>query len=113
VIVLLLLLAASIGLWAAPGKATFESGTVRAVPAARVPNVTGLETRYAVRRVRRAGLVPAQTRCRASASIWAVRSQRPAAGRTVPKGTRVILRLEPVHSQGVRTPCSAYSGPLP
>jgi beta-lactam-binding protein with PASTA domain len=110
VIVLLLLLAATIGLWAAPGEATFESGTVRAVPTARVPHVTGLAAGRAERRVRRAGLAPTATRCSSSASIWAVKSQRPAGGATVPRGTRVTLRLVPARSH---TPCNAHSGPLP
>ena len=105
-VVLLLLI---LGLFYGFG-ASGETGVTSAVPATRVPNVTGLAPAAAARRIRLAGLVPAQARCRASAAIWAVRSQRPSAGRTVPRGTRVLVRLAPAQRH---TPCNAYSGTLP
>jgi beta-lactam-binding protein with PASTA domain len=114
VAVLLLLLFALVGFSSASGTSSLETGAAKAIPATRVPTVIGLESPYAMRRVRRAGLVPAQTWCRTTATIWAVKSQRPTGGTTVPRGTRVTLRLVPAQSQGVRhTPCNAYRGPLP
>jgi beta-lactam-binding protein with PASTA domain len=110
VVVLLLLLVALVGFGSASGTASLETGT-RAIPATRVPKVTGLASASAVRRVRQAGLVPAQHRCRAAAIAWTVKSQRPAAGTTVPRGARVTLRLVPEDVN--HTPCNAYSGPLP
>jgi beta-lactam-binding protein with PASTA domain len=106
----LVMLLATLFLWGAPGTSSFESGTATVTPAARVPAVTGLSAASAVRRVRNVGLVPAQARCRAEASAWRVKSQKPAAGTSVPRGARVTLQLVP--TQG-HTPCNAYSGPLP
>ena len=106
-IVLLLLI---LGLFYGFGTSQVDTSVTSAVPATRVPNVTGLAPAAAARRIRLAGLVPAQARCRASAAIWAVRSQRPSAGSTVPRGTRVLVRLAPAQRH---TPCNAYSGTLP
>lgn len=112
---LLLMLFALVAFGFPSGTTSVEkTGEVRAVTATRVPNVIGVASPYAERRVRRAGLVPAQTRCRASATIWAVKSQRPAGGTTVPRGARVNLGLVPARRQGVhQTPCNSISGPLP
>jgi beta-lactam-binding protein with PASTA domain len=107
VVVLLLLI---LGLFYGFGASHGETSVTSAAPAARVPNVTGLAPAAAARRIRLAGLVPAQARCRASAAIWAVRSQRPSAGSTVPRGARVLVRLAPAQRH---TPCNAYSGTLP
>ena len=110
-IVLLLLLIAFFGFGSASSSGETKA---TAVPAARVPDVTGLASPYAERRVRQAGLVPAQTWCRAHAGAYAVKRQLPAAGTTVPRGSRVTLRLAPAQGQGVRqTPCNAYTGALP
>jgi beta-lactam-binding protein with PASTA domain len=107
VVVLLLLI---LGLFSGFGTAQVDTGVTSAIPATRVPNVTGLAPGAAARRIRRAGLVPSPARCSATAAIWAVRSQRPAAGSTVSRGTSVLLRLAPAQR---RTPCNAYSGTLP
>lgn len=105
-VALLLLL---VGLFVTSGTSEVQTGVTN-VQATRVPNVTGLTVVRAMRRVRRAGLVATQTRCAASATVWSVKSQRPTAGRMVPRGSRVQLRLVPAQRH---TPCNAYSGPLP
>ncbi len=107
-IVLLFLLIALVGF--TPFSSSSGESKARAVPATQVPDVTGLASPSAERRVRQAGLVPAKTWCRAPASVYTVKSQRPASGTTVPRGTRVRLRLVP--AQG-HTPCNAYSGARP
>jgi beta-lactam-binding protein with PASTA domain len=107
VIVLLLLI---LGLLYGSGASHGETSVTSAVPATRVPNVTGLAPAAAARRIRGAGLVPAQARCNAAAAIWSVRSQRPSAGSTVSRGSRVLLRVAPGRRH---TPCNAYSGTLP
>ncbi len=104
---LIALFGSTLGSSSGGGKAT-------AVPAAHVPDVTGVASPYAERRVRQAGLVPTKTWCRTAASVYMVKSQRPAGGATVPRGSRVTLRLVPAQGQGVRhTPCNAYSGARP
>jgi beta-lactam-binding protein with PASTA domain len=111
VIVLLLLLIAFFGFGSVSSSGESKA---RAVPAARVPAVTGFATPNAERRIRQAGLVPAQTWCRARASVYAVRGQLPAAGTTVPRGSRVTLRLAPAQGQGIpQMPCNAYTGARP
>jgi beta-lactam-binding protein with PASTA domain len=107
VIVLLLLI---LGLLYGSGASHGETSVTSPVPATRVPNVTGLAPAAAARRIRGAGLVPAQARCNAAAAIWSVRSQRPSAGSTVSRGSRVLLRVAPGRRH---TPCNAYSGTLP
>jgi len=107
VVVLLLLI---LGLFYGFGTSQGETSVTSAVPVTRVPNVTGLAPASAARRIRGAGLVPAQARCNAAAAIWSVRSQRPSAGSTVSRGSRVLLRVAPGRRH---TPCNAYSGTLP
>ena len=106
-IVLLLLI---LGLFYGFGTSQSETSMTSAVPVTRVPNVTGLAPASAARRIRGAGLVPAQARCNAAAAIWSVRSQRPSAGSTVSRGSGVLLPIAPTRR---RTPCNAYSGALP
>jgi beta-lactam-binding protein with PASTA domain len=107
VIVLLLLI---LGLLYGSGASHGETGVTSAVPATRVPNVTGLAPASAARRIRGAGLVPAQARCNAAVAIWSVRSQRPSAGSMVSRGSRVFMRVAPARRH---TPCNANSGTLP
>ena len=106
-VVLLLLI---LGLFYGFGTSQGETSVTSAVPVTRVPNVTGLAPASAARRIREAGLVPAQARCNAAAAIWSVRSQRPSAGSTGSRGSRVLLRVAPARRH---TPCNAYSGTLP
>ena len=106
-VVLLLLI---LGLFYGFGTSQGETSVTSAVPVTRVPNVTGLAPASAARRIRGAGLVPAQARCNAAAAIWSVRSQRPSAGSAVSHGSRVLLRVVPARRH---TPCNAYSGTLP
>ena len=106
-VVLLLLI---LGLFYGFGTSQGETSVTSAVPVTRVPNVTGLAPASAARRIRGAGLLPAQARCNAVAAIWSVRSQRPSAGSTVSHGSRVLLRVAPARRH---TPCNAYSGTLP
>jgi beta-lactam-binding protein with PASTA domain len=107
VVVLLLLI---LGLFYGFGTSQGETSVTSAVPVTRVPNVTGLAPASAARRIRGAGLVPAQARCSAAAAIWSVRGQRPSVGSTVSRGSRVLLTIAPARRH---TPCNAYSGTLP
>jgi beta-lactam-binding protein with PASTA domain len=107
VVVLLLLI---LGLFYGFGTSQGETSVTSADPVTRVPNVTGLAPASAARRIRGAGLVPAQAHCNAAAAIWSVSSQSPSAGSRVSRGSRVHLRVAPVRRH---TPCNAYSGTLP
>jgi beta-lactam-binding protein with PASTA domain len=107
VVVLLLLI---LGLFYGFGTSQGETSVTSAVPVTRVPNVTGLAPASAARRIRGAGLVPAQARCSAAAAIWSVGGQRPSVGSTVSRGSRVLLTIAPARRH---TPCNAYSGTLP
>jgi beta-lactam-binding protein with PASTA domain len=107
VVVLLLLI---LGLFYGFGTSPGETSVTSADPVTRVPNVTGLAPASAARRIRGAGLVPAQARCSAAAAIWSVRGQRPSVGSTVSRGSRVLLTIAPARRH---TPCNAYSGTLP
>ena len=100
-IILLLLLV--LFAFAYRGSSTVSSGTVRATPAERVPDVAGLASPYASAHIRRRGLVPIVRWCAAgSFPEYMVTRQMPAAGAIVPKGTRVRLFLVPALSNGVR-----------
>ena len=76
--------------------------------ATRVPDVRGLEIPYAVARIHRAGLRAATAgyRCDESKTHqrYAVLGQRPKPGALTSRGRLVILRLDFMHSQGVRVP---------
>jgi hypothetical protein len=93
-----------------------SSGSVRAapVPAATVPSVTGAYGRYAVPRLRAAGLVPVQRWCRARAVEYAVARQSIAGGTVVPRGSRVRIFLVPALNSGVKhPPCNSFAPTRP
>jgi beta-lactam-binding protein with PASTA domain len=89
-------------------------GRAEEIPAATVPTVTGLSTRYAVRRLRAAGLVAEERWCTARAVEYAVRRVQPREGTVVPRGMRVRLYLVPALGSGVRQPvCKRFVGAKP
>jgi beta-lactam-binding protein with PASTA domain len=109
-VIILLLLIALLGF----ASGSSGSATARAVPAARVPDVGGLYTQYAVRRIAGAGLVAMRRWCSVPSSQYAVVRQRPGAGAIVPRGTRVRLFLVPALGSGVRHPaCRTFVNSRP
>jgi beta-lactam-binding protein with PASTA domain len=113
-VALLLVLLALFGfVFAGVGSgSTSSSRSVQAqpVPAATVPSVTGSYGRYAVPRLRAAGLVPVQRWCRARAVEYMVARQSIAAGTVLPRGSRVRIFLMPALGSGVKhPPCNSFA----
>jgi beta-lactam-binding protein with PASTA domain len=112
-VTILLLLLVLFG-FAYGGSGSFSSGTTAAVPAARVPAVTGLYPQYADRALRKAGLVPRHRFCTVASQQYAVVRQRPRAGAVVPRKTSVRLFLVPALGSGVRHPlCRTFANSRP
>jgi beta-lactam-binding protein with PASTA domain len=118
-VALLLVLLALFGfVFAGVGSgSTSSSRSVQAqpVPAATVPSVTGSYGRYAVPRLRAAGLVPVQRRCRAPRAVeYMVARQSIAAGTVLPRGSRVRIFLVPALGSGVKhPPCNSFAPAQP
>jgi hypothetical protein len=115
-VALLLILLALFGLVIGGAGSGSSSGSVQAqpVPAATVPSVTGSYGRYAVPRLRAAGLVPVRRWCRARAVEYAVARQSAAAGTVVPRGSRVRIFLVPALGSGVKhPPCNSFAPARP
>jgi hypothetical protein len=115
-VALVLILLALFGLLIGGSGSRSSSGSVQAqpVPAATVPSVTGSYGRYAVPRLRAAGLVPVQRWCRARAVEYAVARQSVAAGTVVPRGSRARIFLVPALGSRVKhPPCNSFAPARP
>jgi hypothetical protein len=91
---------------------TSSSQSMQAQPvrAATVPSVSGSYGRYAVPRLRAAGLVPVQRWCPARAVEYMVARQSIAAGTVLPRGSRVRIFLVPALGSGVKhPPCNSFA----
>jgi hypothetical protein len=113
-VVLLVLFGFLIGGVGSGSTSSSGSGQAQPVPTATVPSVTGSYGRYAVPRLRAAGLVPVQRWCRARAVEYAVARQSIAAGKVVARGSQVRIFLVPALGSGVKhPPCKSFAPARP
>lgn len=108
-LILLALFGFAFATWGSGSSSSIEPVQAQTIPAAEVPSVTGLEPRYALRRVRAAGLVPTARWCAGKVQVYMVGRVVPAEGTVVPRGGRVRIFFLPAHNSGIKPPrCKPY-----
>jgi len=113
-LILFLLFGVVLGGFGSGSSASSGSGQAQTVPAAKVPTVSGSYDRYAIGRLRAAGLVPVLRWCSAKSAEYSVERAAPREGTVVPRGIRVTLYLVPALGSGVGHPaCSHFTATRP